>query len=60
MTMRARQLRRLRQDEEAGPLVLRAMDLLEPHLRGADAGERSHMVELYDRLEKESETYGRA
>lgn len=60
MAMRARQLRRLRQDEGARPLVLQAMDLLEPHLRGADAGERSHMVELYDRLEKESETYGRA
>lgn len=59
LTMRARQLRRQRRDEEARPLVLQALDLLEPHLHGADAGERSHMVELYDRLEKESEAYGR-
>jgi tetratricopeptide (TPR) repeat protein len=59
LTMRARQLRRGRRDEEAAPLVLQALDLLEPHLRGADAGERSHMIELYDRLEKESEAYGR-
>jgi tetratricopeptide (TPR) repeat protein len=59
LTMRSRQLRRQRRDAEASPLVLQALDLLEPHLRGADAGERSHMVELYDRLEKESEAYGK-
>jgi hypothetical protein len=59
LAMRSRQLRRQRREEEARPLILRALDLLEPHLRGADAGGRSHMVELYDRLEKESEAYGR-
>jgi hypothetical protein len=59
LTMRSRQLRRQRRDEQAAPLVLQALDLLEPHLRGADAGERSHLVELYDRLEKESEAYGK-
>jgi hypothetical protein len=58
LTMSARQSRHQRRDEEARSRVMQAMDLLEPHLRRADANERSHLVELYDRLEKELETYG--
>jgi hypothetical protein len=60
LTLSSYQLRRQRREADARARVLRAMDLLEPHLRGAGAGGRPHLVELYDRLDKESETYGRA
>jgi len=59
LTMRAHQLRRQQRAAEARSHFLRAMDLLEPHLREATLNGQPLVVELYDRLEKESESYGR-
>jgi predicted Zn-dependent protease len=55
----AYQLRQQRREDEARASFLQAIDLIEPHLNDARANEQPHLVELYDRLEKDLEAYDR-
>jgi tetratricopeptide (TPR) repeat protein len=59
LTMHAYQLRRQERADEARARFLQAMDLLEPNLSEAGSNEQSHLIELYDRLEKDLEAYDR-
>jgi hypothetical protein len=59
LVMYGYQLRRQNRDAKVREQFLQAMNLLEGHLNNVAGNNQSHITELYDKLEKELEAYGR-
>lgn len=59
LVMYGYQLRRQNRNGEVRDQFSQAIDLLEAHLNDADTNGQSHIIELYDKLEKELEAYDR-
>lgn len=59
LVMYGYQLRRQNRNGETRDQFSQAINLLEAHLNAATTNGQSHIIELYDKLEKELETYDR-